>query len=154
MPDIEGPYTVTAPLDLADPLADLGALYAAAQDAHNRGDEFATVCMRLVERLAEVPITHQHQIEHLVAEVERLRADNDALSDLPEADRARLATAERLIGEQEIRIAIRTQERDEARAEVERMIAAVSQAHLSLLQGNPTLAFGWLDGALTPRQVG
>ena len=62
------------PLDLADPLADLGALYAAAQDAHNRGDEFATVCMRLVERLAEVPITLQHQIEHLLAEVERLRA--------------------------------------------------------------------------------
>ena len=73
-----------APLDLADPLADLGALYAAAQDAHNRGDEFATVCMRLVERLAEVPITHQHQIEHLVAEVERLRSIEASWAELAE----------------------------------------------------------------------
>lgn len=54
-----------APLDLTDPLADLGALYAAAQDAHNRGDEFATVCLRLIERLAEMPITHQHEVESL-----------------------------------------------------------------------------------------
>lgn len=49
----------------------------------------------------------------LVAEVERKDGEIQVLDDLLEIDRARLATAERLIGEQEIRIATRTKERDD-----------------------------------------
>ena len=62
------------------------------------------------------------------AEVERKDGEIQVLDDLLEIDRARLATAERLIGEQEIRIATRTNERDEARAEVEQLRTFIDKA--------------------------
>lgn len=87
-------------LDLTDPLADLGALHQAALEEHNRGDEFATICMRLIERLAGLPVTQEALLYEKAQKLSVAVARGDGLA-------ADLATCVRL--------------RDQALAEVERL---------------------------------